>query len=151
MEDCLHHLCHKSLDNAITPKFDIKDGLGLVDTLEGYLSTSYISIALTWADMSDEATCEGAIHYSFLVVEEGLDTFVLQLADDAGTQIDNLFVDIADILSLDAFADALLHILFEEGEQQRKGLFVRKKFQFVSIFDIHYLVADVVGSLYKIY
>ena len=62
MENGFHHLCHKSFDNAITPKFDIKDGLGLVDTLDGYLCTPYIGIALTGTDMFDETTLEGAIH-----------------------------------------------------------------------------------------
>ena len=61
---------------------------------------------------------EGACQYLVLMVYEGLDTFVLQLADDTAAHIDNLFVGVCQLLVLDTLQDALLHLVLEESQHQ---------------------------------
>ena len=99
--------------------------------------------------MVDEAALEGAVQDFVLMVNEGLHTFVLQFADDAGTHIHNLFVGVAQLLVLDALEDALTVLLVKEAQHQLRGLGKAHNLQLVSIFQVHNLIADVIGSLYQ--
>ena len=102
------------------------------------------------ADVVDEAALECAFEYLLLVVDEHADALVLQFSDDAGPQVDHLFVIIGNTLVDDTLKDMLLCRLVEEIEQQAHRLVVRKNFKLVGIFEVHDLVADVIGGLYKI-
>ena len=48
------------------------------------------------------------------------------------------------------YAQGIMSQLAEEAEQKSLGLVVREQFELVGILDVHYLVADVVGSLHQV-
>ena len=58
---------------------------------------------------------------------------------------------IGNALFLNSVPYALFFLLIEESQQQVFGLFKREDFQLVRVFDVHYLIANVVGSLYQIH
>jgi len=82
---------------------------------------------------------------------ESLYAFSLQQAYHASPHIHHLFVYIGNALFLNSVPYALLFLLIEESQQQVFGLFKREDFQLVRVFDVHYLIANVVGSLYQIH
>ena len=73
--------------------------------------------------MVDEATREGAAEYLVFMLDEGVNAFVLQFADDTGTQIDNLLVFVCELFTLYALQNMLLRLLVEEVEHQSRSLF----------------------------
>ena len=83
--------------------------------------------------------------------DEHADAFVLQFADDTSPQIDHLLVVIRHTFLLDALEDVLLTLGIKEAEEQLHGLLVGNDLQFVGIFEVHDLIADIIGSLDEIH
>ena len=74
--------------------------------------------------------------------------FVDEGSDDTRAQIDNLLVEIGD--DFQHVVDVFLAFLVEEIEKEFFDGFGSEYFQFMGIFDVHDLVADVVGRLDQI-
>ena len=72
--------------------------------------------------MADETSLEGAAEYLVLMLDENLYTLILEFADDASTQIDNLLIIIRQSLLYDTVLYVLLGVLIEETEHQLHGL-----------------------------
>ena len=85
------------------------------------------------------------------MLEECLRTYVFKLSYGTGTHIHHLLVLIGQVLVGNALQDVLLDALLKESEEQSLGLLEGEDFKLVSVFDIHYLIADIVGCLYEIY
>ena len=101
--------------------------------------------------MVDERPRKGTVEYFLFVVHKRLYTLVLEFADDAGTQIDDLFVGVSELFLFDALAQMLLGLLVEESQHELGSLVERHNLQLMGIFEVHDLVADVVSSFYKIH
>ena len=84
-----------------------------------------------------------------LVPDEDLHALLLEAVDDAGAEIDNLFVDVVHELGHALFDVALL-LQREVGKEKLLRLVGRQELQLVRILNVHYLIANVVGSLNEI-
>ena len=84
------------------------------------------------------------------MLHKGAHTLVLQLADNAGTQVHNLLVIVRQMLVGDTFQDVILPHFIEEIKQEPRYFLVAQNLQLVGILEIHNLVTDVVGSLHEI-
>ena len=72
-------------------------------------------------------------------------TLLHQQAYDAGTQVGNLLVGVGNATHV--FTQVGLALVVKEAEQQVDGLVGADDFEFVTVLDVHNLVADVVGRL----
>ena len=84
-----------------------------------------------------------------LVVDKRLSTFAHQRAHDARAQIGNFFVRVVDRRHY--LLQVASAFVAEEVQKQLNHLIRAHNFQFVGIFDVHHLIADVVGSLHHIH
>ena len=98
----------------------------------------------------DERPFEGAKENLVLVGDERLYAFPFQKTDYAGAHVHHLLVVVGDGLVDNPLKDTRFYSLVEESQQQGGRLLERQDFQFVSILDVHDLVADVIGSLHQI-
>ncbi len=142
---------HQGLHNLVTRQFHVEHGLAVVDLGVGGLLAFLVCLALALADVVDETACESAVQDIFLMFDESVHAFVLQLADDARPQVHHFLVLVRQSLVLDALANILLDVLPEEVEQKTFGLLVGEDFQLVGILDVHNLIADVVCRLHQIH
>ena len=101
--------------------------------------------------MVDERALQLAFKYLLFVLHERLRTLALEQSDGTGTHIHNLLVVVGDALLIDAVEDMAARVVAEEAQQQTACLVVGEDAQLVSVLDVHYLVADVIGSLNKIH
>ena len=151
MHGCLNHLLHEGVDDAITGKLDVDNRLAVVYLLIGSLGTTLICLALTLGYVFYELAFEGAVKDFLLVLEECLRTYVFKLSYGTGTHIHHLLVLIGQVLVGNALQDVLLDALFKESEEQSLGFLEGEDFKLVSVLNVHYLIADIVGCLYEIY
>ena len=101
--------------------------------------------------MVDEASLERAVEYLALVLDECACTLVFKFSNSACTQIHHLLVIVGDALLVYSFQYFLSLAIVKESQQQLHGLVKRQDTQLVRILNVHYLIADVVGSLYQIH
>ena len=147
IDGSLNEVAHQRFHDFVTAQFHVEHHLGVVYFLERHLCASAVGIALQGADVVNQTSLEGAGKYLLLVVAEHFDALVLQFANHAGTHIDHAFVLVEHAFVDHAPPYLLLGLFVEELQQQPFGLSVAQQLQLVGIFDVHYLVADVVGSL----
>ena len=121
----------------------------MIDFPVGHPLALFVGFARQWGDVFYERPCECTVQDGLFVLDEDADALLLQASDDAGTEIDNLFVHVVQEL-LHAFLDVPLVGLAEISEEQLPCLLGREELQFVGILDVHYLVANVVCSLDEI-
>jgi hypothetical protein len=95
---------------------DIDNILAMIYLSVGQPLALLVCLTRELVDVRYEGALEGAAQDGLLVPDEGLDTLLLEEVDDAGTQIDYLFVDIIHHLS-HPLPDVQL-LLFTEISQQ---------------------------------
>ena len=93
---------------------------------------------------------EGARQYLLLVFHESFHALVLQFAHDAGPHVHHLLVQIGHAFSVQPLPDSAFHVVIKESHEQFLGFLERENLQFVGVFYIHNLVANVVGRLHEV-
>ena len=86
---------HQRSHNFITRQFYVKYWFAVVNLGKGNLFALLVGITLLLCNMVDEAPLESTGKYFVLMLDESLDAFVLQSADNAGSHINHLFVFIS--------------------------------------------------------
>ena len=142
---------HERLHNLVTRQFHVQNGLGIVYALYAQLGTMTIGIAHRGRNMVDEASLERAVEYLALVLDECPCALVFKFSNGACTQIHHLLVIVGDALFVYAFQYFLSLAIVKESQQQLHGLVKRQDTQLVCVLNVHYLIADVVGSLYQVH
>ena len=98
--------------------------------------------------MVDEASFKFSFQNLFFIVYKGLHAFADKQSDNAGTQIGYLFIGVTYYLH--RFEPVCLALFREIRKKQLFGFLCSQNFQFVSILNIHHLVADVIGGFHQI-
>ena len=113
-----YRFCHEFQqrgDNLKTGQFDIHDILAPVNLGVCHAFASFVSLSRRFGNVVDEATFKGAGQDFFFIVQKHLHAFTFQATDDTGTQVDDLFVDVTDVLQV--FPDTFLAFFLKEAQQ----------------------------------
>ena len=123
--------------------------LAAIDFLLRQRGAALISAQQGFRQMVDERPFKGAGQDRRFVVYENVDAGPLQGIDDRGAIINHTVVGISHhrIGAPEAFA----RFGSKEIEQQGLGLLVREQAQLMGIFEIHNLIANIVGRFYEIH
>ena len=101
-----------------------------------------------FGDMLDETSLKFPFQYLYFVIEECPGAFADKQPDDGRTQIGYLLIGVAH--NLERIEDVRLTFVGKVGQQQVLRFLRSENLQFVGIFDIHHLVADVICRFYQV-
>ena len=96
-------------------------------------------------DAFDQRRAEGAVEQCGLVLYEDARTLIYEQPDDRGAEVSDPLVHV--VHDCHGVGDVLQPFASEEAEQEADGLAPREETQLVGVFDVHHLIADVVGGL----
>ena len=100
--------------------------------------------------MFDETALEGTVQDLVLMLHKCFDALVFQDTDHTGTHIYHFLILVAHAFFLDTLPDQSFRRIIEETQQQVFGFLIGQDLQFVGIFNVHDLVADIVGGFHQI-
>ena len=86
-----------------------------------------------------------------IFIDKSRHTFVHESSYDTGTHISHFLIVVGDTFFLNTFPYHAATLIVEIAQQQTLRLLIRQNLQLVRIFNVHYLVADVVGGFHKIH
>lgn len=147
----LGHDLHQAVHNLKTAQFDVKHRLALVDSLFRKFGAVAVSLNQSVVDAVDKTAAELAPHNFVLVPHERVNACPFERVDNASPHVYHLLVVVGYFLVVNSLHDMILPHFIEEIQEKPLCLLVRYNLQLVGILNVHNLVADVVGSLYKIH
>lgn len=149
LENGVHHEFEKGVDDAVTGQIHIEHLAAGIDAAAGHILAMAVGLQKMVGEVVDERTAEAPFEDFFFVVEEGLHASTLQGVDHAGAQIGNA---VALVCGIGIGAEEIFPFSdFKEGQEELARLFGREKAELVGVFDVHHLIADVVGRLNEIH
>ena len=134
--------------DAVTGQLDIDHNLRFVDFGRRHFGACFVGLAQRVGQMVDQRFGKCAAQNLLFVCHKSLCRSIYQQPDGCRTQIGYLLVGIAH--HTEYLMCTCLALLRQKSHQQLFGLVQRKKTQLVGIFNVHYLVANVVGGFDQI-
>lgn len=110
-----------------------------------------VSLDQSVVDAVDKTAAELAPHNLVLVPHERVNASPFERVDNAGPHVYHLLVVVGYFLVVNPLHDMILPHFIEEIKEKPLCLLIRYNLQLVGILNVHNLVADVVGSFYKIH
>ena len=151
MQCCFGHHLHECLHDFVSAQFDGEYWSAVVDFLYRHACASLVGVGHSRRDFFHERAFEFSVENFLFVCYKGIDAFIYKQSDDSCTHVDHHFVFVADAFGHDAFFYLLLRVWVEETQQHALRFGEREYLQFVGVFDVHYLVAYIVGCLDEVH
>ena len=114
MLDGLNHEFHEGGHDAITRELDIEHRATAINASLGYLGAIDVGFVRNGRDIVNERTYERTFENLSFVIDEDLNTFVLEFADDTGTQVLYLLVGVGELFFADAFQNSIFAVFIKE-------------------------------------
>ena len=146
--DCINHQFQQGTDDVETCQLNVQYIFGTVNLVNGHFGTALVGLLVGTADMLDKCSFKRTFQNGFFVFDEYMSAFVYQDADNGCSQIGYLFVYIGHNPA-NVFGPFFL-LFIEKAHVKSFGFFGGEELELVGIFDVHHLVADVIGGFHQI-